>query len=52
MNETINKPVELTPIEREIDALLQKSAFYFQSYRTIEAQNVLKEALRLWRAMR
>jgi tetratricopeptide (TPR) repeat protein len=47
MNEIINKPVELTPIEREFDALLQKSAFYLQSYRPIEAQNVLNEALRL-----
>lgn len=47
MIETINKAVELTPNEREIDALLKKSAVYLQSYRTIDAQNVLNEALRL-----
>lgn len=47
MNETINKPVELTPIESEVDELLCKSVLYIQSYRTIEAQNVLNKALRL-----
>lgn len=43
----MGRPVEFTPIEIKVDALLQESAFYLQSYRTIEAQNVLNEALRL-----
>jgi tetratricopeptide (TPR) repeat protein len=38
---------KLTPLEQEIDALLGKSNFYLQSYRAIEAQNVLNDAMRL-----
>lgn len=40
-------PVKYTPIESEVDELLRKSVLYIQSYRTIEAQNVLNKALRL-----
>ena len=47
MKGLIDKSIDFTPIESEIDALLQKSAFYLQAYRTIEAQNVLNKALRL-----
>ncbi len=39
--------LELTPIERKIDLLLRKSAYYLQTYRGIEAQNVLLEAHRM-----
>ena len=38
---------EMTPIEKEIDALLQKSIFYLQTYRAIDTQNVLQQAMRL-----
>lgn len=37
--------IELTPIEKEIDALLGKSGFYLQTYRAIDAQKVLIVAL-------
>lgn len=43
----IEKPIELTPIEKEIDALLGKSGFYLQTYRAIDAQNVLAQALNM-----
>ena len=36
--------IELSPLEREIDELLQKSNFYLQTYRAIDAQNVLQQA--------
>ena len=39
--------LELTPIEREIDLLLRKSAYYLQTYRGIEAMNVLTTAHRM-----
>ena len=39
--------LELTPIEREIDLLLRKSAYYLQTYRAIDALNVLSEAHRM-----
>ena len=39
-----NEILELTPLEREIDLLLRKSAYYLQTYRGIEAMNVLTEA--------
>lgn len=35
---------ELTPVEKEIDVLLGKSAFYLQTYRAIDALNVLQQA--------
>lgn len=41
----MNQPIELTPIEKEIDCLLGKSGFYLQTYRAIDAENVLKQAL-------
>lgn len=36
--------IKLTPIEEEINALLQKSGFYLQTYRAIEALSVLNQA--------
>lgn len=39
--------LELTPFEREIDLLLRKSAYYLQTYRGIEAMNVLTTALKM-----
>lgn len=42
-----NKRIELTPIEEEIDTLLAKSGFYLQTYRAIDALNVLRQALSL-----
>ena len=39
--------LELTPIEREIDLLLRKSTYYLQTYRAIDALNVLSEAHRM-----
>lgn len=36
--------IELTPFEKEIDALLQKSGFYLQTYRAIDAVSVLEQA--------
>ena len=39
--------LELTPIEKEIDLLLRKSAYYLQTYRGIEAMNVLITAHRM-----
>ena len=41
----MNQPIELTPIEKEIDVLLGKSMFYLQTYRAIDAQNVLRQAM-------
>lgn len=37
--------VDLTPIEKEIDALVQKAGFYLQTYRAIDALAVLNEAI-------
>ena len=39
--------IELTPLEKKIDVLLGKSGFYLQTYRAIDAQNVLSQALQL-----
>lgn len=39
------QPIERTPTEKEIDCLLGKSGFYLQTYRAIDAENVLKQAL-------
>ena len=39
--------LELTPLEKEIDLLLRESGFYLQTYRGIEAQNVLTTACRM-----
>lgn len=36
--------IELTPVEKEIDVLLGKSAFFLQTYRAIDALNVLQQA--------
>lgn len=36
--------IELSPVEKEIAELLQKSGFFLQTYRAIDALNVLKEA--------
>ena len=38
---------DLTPVERQIDQLLGKSAFYLQTYRAIDAVNVLQYTLSL-----
>ena len=39
--------IELSPLEKEIDALLSKSVYYIQTYRAIDALNVLSEAQRM-----
>lgn len=39
--------IEPTPIEKEIEVLLGKSAFFLQTYRAIEALNVLQQAQEL-----
>lgn len=43
----MNQPIELTPVEKEIDSLLGKSDLYLQTYRAIDAENVLKPALNM-----
>jgi tetratricopeptide (TPR) repeat protein len=43
----IDEIMELTPLEKEIDALLNKSGYYIQTYRAIDALNVLSEAQRM-----
>lgn len=43
----IDEIMELTPLEKEIDALLYKSVYYIQTYRAIDALNVLSEAQRM-----
>lgn len=43
----IDEIMELTPLEKEIDALLSKSVYYIQTYRAIDALNVLSEAQRM-----
>lgn len=42
-----DKFIELTPLEKEIDLLLRKSGYYLQTYRGIEAMNVLTTAQKL-----
>lgn len=42
-----NEIMELSPLEKEIDALLNKSGYYIQTYRAIDALNVLSEAQRM-----
>lgn len=39
------KQIELSPVEKEIAELLQKSGFFLQTYRAIDALNVLREAV-------
>lgn len=41
----MTQPIELTPLEKEIDILLAESGFYLQTYRAIDAERVLKQAL-------
>lgn len=41
------KIVDLTPVEKEISALLQKASYYIQTYRSIDALCVLKKAAEL-----
>lgn len=43
--EMMNQPIELTPVEKEIDSLIGKSGFYLQTYRAIDAEHVLNPAL-------
>ena len=43
----MNEILELTPVEKDIDLLLRKSGFYLQTYRGIEALNVLTKAHRM-----
>ena len=43
----IDEIMVLTPLEKEIDALLSKSVYYIQTYRAIDALNVLSEAQRM-----
>ena len=43
----MHQVMEMTHIEKEMDALLQKSGFYLQTYRAIDAQNVLQQAMSL-----
>ena len=43
----IDEIMDLTPLEKEIDALLNKSGYYIQTYRAIDALNVLSEAQRM-----
>lgn len=43
----IDEIMELTPLEKEINALLSKSVDYIQTYRAIDALNVLSEAQRM-----
>ncbi len=43
----IDEIMDLTPLEKEIDALLSKSVYYIQTYRAIDALNVLSEAQRM-----
>jgi tetratricopeptide (TPR) repeat protein len=42
-----NEIMELSQLEKEIDALLNKSGYYIQTYRAIDALNVLSEAQRM-----
>lgn len=45
MEMTINNQlIDLSPAEKQIDALLQKSGFYLQTYRAIDAMTVLNIA--------
>jgi hypothetical protein len=39
--------IELSPLEKEIDALLSKSVYFIQTYRAIDALNVLSEVRRM-----
>lgn len=39
--------IELTPLDQEINALLYKAGRYLQTYRAIDALNVLSEAHRM-----
>lgn len=39
--------IELTPLDQEINALLYKAGYYLQTYRAIDALNVLSEAHRM-----
>lgn len=43
----IDEIMELTPLEKKIDALLSKSVYYIQTYRAIDALNVLSGAQRM-----
>lgn len=43
----IDEFMDLTPLEKEIDALLSKSVYFIQTYRAIDALNVLSEAQRM-----
>ena len=43
----MNEILELAPVEKDIDSLLRKSGFYLQTYRGIEALNVLTKAHRM-----
>jgi hypothetical protein len=43
----IDEIMELTPLEKEIDALLYKAGYYLHTYRAIDALNVLSEAQRM-----
>lgn len=43
----MNDIIELNPLEKEIDKLLGKSNFYLQTYRAIDALNVLQQACEL-----
>ena len=47
MNNEDTNYIELTPLEKQIDQLLGKSAFYIQTYRAIDAMNVLQRAQEL-----
>lgn len=42
-----NDIFELSPLEREIDLRLRKSGYYLQTYRAIDALNVLTKAYRM-----
>lgn len=39
-----NQLIDLSPAEKQIEALLQKSGFYLQKYRAIDAMTVLNIA--------
>ena len=43
----MNEIIELSPLEKEIDKLIGKSNFYLQTYRAIDALNVLQQACEL-----
>lgn len=43
----IDEIIELSPLDQEINALLSKSVYYIQTYRAIDALNVLSEAQRM-----